>query len=346
MYLRHINGLDSIRFLCAGSVVFSPSGPPPIFQMLPPGFSDLATKLNALYSAAFPGAPAVIVFFVISGICIHFPTANGLPLKAASFYVQRFSRILLPLLVVLMLLRATDRLSLPEFSSAILWSLYCEIAYYSVYPVLLRSIGYNRQSSRLTRLRIFFALSLLVAICIVCTHLGMLNYHQGGVVLAVLLGLPVWVLGVLIAEELVVAKPRSISKIRIWMHRLWILGVAISCTYLRFHQQIGFPLTLTIFGVIVYFWLKDEIHRSVCHPSSAILEGMGKWSYSLYLFHLPANAFLPESMNETTRLVLVFVLSFIFFLLIERPAQRLAKWLKLRVSVDKKIGCAAACAKS
>jgi len=46
----------------------------------------------------FSGLAAVMVFFVISGFCIHFPYATGKPLRLPPFYLQRFTRIGLPLL--------------------------------------------------------------------------------------------------------------------------------------------------------------------------------------------------------------------------------------------------------
>ena len=69
---NHIAGLDSLRFVAALWVVFSHMGCFPLTEGIdrhnPVGFF-----IHAVYGNLFPGPAAVMVFFVISGFCIHFP---------------------------------------------------------------------------------------------------------------------------------------------------------------------------------------------------------------------------------------------------------------------------------
>lgn len=56
--------------------------------------------LLALIEHSFFSIGAVITFFVISGIVIHFPYRFGKPLNIKEFYVKRNLRICIPMLLV------------------------------------------------------------------------------------------------------------------------------------------------------------------------------------------------------------------------------------------------------
>ena len=49
---------------------------------------------------AYDGVAAVIVFFVISGLCVHYPYARSGHCPLPSFFARRFLRIGIPLAVV------------------------------------------------------------------------------------------------------------------------------------------------------------------------------------------------------------------------------------------------------
>ncbi len=78
----------------------------------------------------------VIVFFVISGFCIHFPFAgsNRRP-RLKEFYTRRFLRLLVPVAIAIPL-SGLIGVELALFHESILWSLLAELIYYICYPVL------------------------------------------------------------------------------------------------------------------------------------------------------------------------------------------------------------------
>jgi peptidoglycan/LPS O-acetylase OafA/YrhL len=103
---------------------------------------------------------------------------------------------------------------------------------------------------------------------------------------------------------------------------------------LRFHANIGFPLTLTLFGILVFFWIRAEIryYRFVRPPVYA--EFCGRWSYSIYLVHgLAALGFsllgvtLPPAPLWMLQTLAVLIASFGFYLAVEMPSHRLARYL-------------------
>src|SRR5262249_38787338 len=91
-----INGLDSIRFILACWVAIGHIGLFPLFEGVDTA-SKLGWLLKGLYNASVNGPAAVIVFFVISGFCIHFPFRNGDFPRLARYYPRRYFRILTPL---------------------------------------------------------------------------------------------------------------------------------------------------------------------------------------------------------------------------------------------------------
>jgi peptidoglycan/LPS O-acetylase OafA/YrhL len=53
--------------------------------------------------APCPSLPCVIVFFVISGFCIHYPYHKGKPVLLREFLVRRCLRIGIPLSICLLI---------------------------------------------------------------------------------------------------------------------------------------------------------------------------------------------------------------------------------------------------
>jgi peptidoglycan/LPS O-acetylase OafA/YrhL len=87
------------------------------------------------------GTPAVIVFFVISGFCIHLPFRGTAKIDVFRYYLRRYTRILLPIAGTLVIYRKLGaRLTFWGEPSILceppLWSLACEEIYYALYPFL------------------------------------------------------------------------------------------------------------------------------------------------------------------------------------------------------------------
>jgi peptidoglycan/LPS O-acetylase OafA/YrhL len=110
---------------------------------------------------------------------------------------------------------------------------------------------------------------------------------------------------------------------------------------LHFKTRVHFPQTMIWFGVLAYFWVKNEIAYGKHHLPNRHLVAAGAWSYSLYLIHAQGMGafwrlplpFLGYFVSWFAALFSSFGLSYIFYILVERPSHRLAR----RVSVSSQI---------
>lgn len=320
-----IQGLDTLRFVLAVVVVLNHVGLFPLFHGLKTtdGFGWLA---RSVYYAGFSAPAAVIVFFVISGFCIHYPFRHQPIRSVGPFYVRRYIRIAIPLFVAVLVFQGTGR-DLSLFGESILWSLHAELIYYTLYPLLLavkKFIGWPRL------LVTTFLLSGLVAM----SNPTAANYPSYGLLLNWLLGLPCWLLGCRLAEDAdSLVNPVSGGKIWTWRLVAWVSSCV--CLLLRFHTPVGYPWSLGVFGIIAYLWLRQEIcyFRRVRPPR--MLEWAGAWSYSLYLMHIPAAVIfgmLPFTVGEPhgewlAKYSFLLFFCYCFFRVIERPSHLLARAL-------------------
>src|SRR5262249_22307878 len=136
---------------------------------------------------------AVIVFFVISGFCIHFPYRNGDSPRLIRYYPRRYFRILVPLITAISLY-SWLRVDMPLLGHSILWSIVCEEIYYLIYPGLLL---FRRRLGSYPLLLLVFVGGLVVA----WTDPRAGDYPSYGWKLNWLLGLPCWLLGCVLAEK-------------------------------------------------------------------------------------------------------------------------------------------------
>jgi peptidoglycan/LPS O-acetylase OafA/YrhL len=315
-------GLDTIRFVCAIWVVISHLGGIPIFDDAAKS-NIIGAIVRVLYRNLCPsGSTAVIIFFVISGFCIHYPHSKQLEIpNLLEYFSRRYLRVGVPLLMA-MTISALFKTSL----DSILWSLIAELIYYTIYPVMLQLLrsGYS--------VRQLLIVSAIASFLLILTDPTAKNYHSFGSSFNWLLALPCWLIGVQLADSVVTdtvtSKPRHI-----WSWRVGIIGANILLNFLRFHSPIGHPWTLNFFAILVFFWLFQEI-RFYQHKSPApLLEWAGKWSYSLYLTHILAQAaflLLPQVdlglvMNWVVRMLFILLSSYLFGLLFEFPSHRLAR---------------------
>lgn len=331
---QRVQGLDSIRFLCAMWVFFGHGGGPPRINPFTDG-SLAHLILRGIYGNFWVGPAAVIIFFVISGFCIHYPYAGSTKrLDVHEFYIRRFIRLSIPLAVAIGLSRLVGyRLSL--FADDILWSLVAELIYYALYPLMHRL---RRQFASWSPL---ILLALLAAIGVAATNPTAGNYPSYGLALNWTLGLPCWLMGCAVAETFAgrasPAAPAPVSHLQIWKFRVWIIVLGSICSVLRFHSPVGYPWTLNLFAIAGSYWLIRELTFRTTFAPPRLLESAGLWSYSLYLLHIPA-------MHLHTRLfgpmatptpaaywlsMVAFVLGtcFVFYLLVERPSHRFARYL-------------------
>ena len=125
---RRVNGLDSIRFLCALVVMLFHLR---LINDRLYGQSDVGLTRAAIgiFNAFFNGPAAVIVFFVISGFCIHYPYRADRRLSIVPFYIRRFIPSSLPAGFCYLCMRwlFNDR---TRFQDGVYWSVICEAIYY------------------------------------------------------------------------------------------------------------------------------------------------------------------------------------------------------------------------
>lgn len=329
---QFVGGLDTIRFICALWVVIGHLGTPPILLGIDKS-QPLFWFLNGLYNNLFNGPPAVIVFFVISGFCIHFAHSETLRISShPRYFLRRYLRILIPMACAAFIAHQMN-VSLTLFQDSILWSLLAELIYYTLYPGLLylrRSLG-----SWMPLIVISFVAGLLLA----STDPRALNYPSFGPQLNWLLGLPCWLLGCQVAEQCLVPSERQTQWFSIWLWRTGILLLSMVCNVLRFHSPIGYPWTLNFFAIAASFWLLREITYYQTNPTSRTLEWAGSWSYSLYLAHVPAIVALkqleflsgiPPLANWLITMSFILATSIGFAILVEYPSHRLARILSAK----------------
>lgn len=341
---ERVGGLDSIRFVCSFIVVLFHFGliPRSIFGPDPHGLAALG---RGIVGSLFNGPAAVIVFFVISGFCIHFPYRSGQPVNVLSYYSRRVIRIGGPALVALCLWGWVG-VRVESQDAGIFWSVICEVEYYLLYPVLLR-----------LRLR-FGWVSLIVAAQIMAwalafTHLSDIQRVVGAYPAFGLwnwvIGLPCWLIGCWLAETY--ERFPELSTIWLWASRISIFVTSAALQGLRFHGGsilLSNPFTLNLFALLTCFWLGLEIAYRRKKSAPPILEWAGKWSYSLYLMHpavpgvlLGLFAFLsPIYTSNAAGLFVIFcslVLAYGFYLIAEAPFHRLAIRVSRRLKARRPI---------
>jgi len=333
--------LDALRFVLALWVTVGHYAVFPLFAG-----ADTATKLGRTlvhgWSSIVFGTPAVIVFFVISGFCIHLPFRNRKKLTIARYYARRYTRILIPLAggIVAFKLLADKRIALFDRDSilwsSILWSLLCEEIYYAIYP-LLRHIR-NRFGWTPLLILAFGAGSGVSA-----SHGYAADWSPYGPIGTSLILLPVWLLGCLLAEQ-VDTLPVISSSFVIWKWRFFCWFASWVSEMLHFKFHVSLTHSMILFGVVAYFWVKKELSYGMHKRPWGLLVSAGAWSYSLYLIHGPVIGFLnrwqPPNfgyiVNWCFACFLMLGTSYVFYRIVERPSHEWAR--RIRVTEDLRPG--------
>lgn len=326
---KWFNGLDSIRFILAFIVVLSHIDNP--FALALKNSTALPLQwIGRGLSISFVGVAAVIAFFIISGFVIHYPHLSGMS-SVRKFYIRRFLRLGIPMLVIHLV---SIRLGGPD--AAVNWSLVCEMIFYLLYPLMRTYIKSWRMLFVITYVGSF--------VCMYLAAPGEFqsllqqqnvqydgNYWHLGFSLTWVVGLPCWLLGVMIAAQIdrVTTVPSTAG---IWSFRALLTVISIACCYLRFHQFVSYLITMNLMAPLMYFWLRDEIQYYKYHASIPLLEKWGKFSYSVYLIHptlfVVLELWMPLNM-ATYFLYLGTVLgvSWLFYQAVEKPSHQLAQRL-------------------
>lgn len=325
---KHVAGLDTIRFLAAMWVALGHGAMFPVIAYAP-AKAGVWKVIIGLNNSAFNGVAAVMIFFVISGFCIHYAYACGRPFLTVPFLWRRLLRIAIPAVASVALadlIGAQARGAL----DAVLWSLYYEMIYYFIYPAL----------------RVAF-LSVGILTCLVCSAMisailivvnwGLAYYWEFPFLYGWLVPFPAWLLGCLLAE--LVAGRTIWPEVRhIWAWRIAGVSYAAFVQAYFFHAtvKIGMPALLFPFVIYSFFWLDREIARMRSAGAPPFLEWAGKWSYSIYLMHgivlvsLEPKISIEPALLWGMKVLAILAASYFFYLIIERPAHQFARVMSYR----------------
>jgi peptidoglycan/LPS O-acetylase OafA/YrhL len=326
--------LDALRFVLAFWVAVGHYEMIPLF-----GDANTGTGLWHLFkrgwNTAVFGTPAVIVFFVISGFCIHLPFRGTGKIDVLRYYLRRYTRILIPVAGALVIYRLDgSHLTFWGEHSVLwqspLWSLACEEIYYAMYPAL-------RWIRNKAGWKILLGASFALSVPIAATHPHAQDWHVFGPLGTAMMLLPVWLMGCLLAEQsdsLVEVNPR----VSIWGWRFLAWLGCWTSEMMHFKLHISYTQTMVWFGVLAYFWLRNEIAHGKNHAPNRYLVAAGAWSYSLYLVHAPGGGLFEKlhlpSLGGVPDWILVMasslLFSYLFYMLIERPSHKFARKIRVR----------------
>jgi len=322
---KWFKGVDSLRFILALIVVLSHfKNPFAVTLMDSPNFNT--SLWGHFLDKAFDGTAAVIAFFIISGFVIHYPNKDGIK-DLKTFWIRRFVRIFLPLIIVFIVGIKFDH---PD--KAVIWSLICELIYYALYPFMAMiklswRIKFIIAYIIAAVFIIFGAPNDLVSLFAQANDKYHGYYWQLGPILTSIIGLPVWLLGVLLAEN--TDKLITMSAVKVWLYRITVILLSCFFSIAQEYLYISFIVSMNIFALLVYKWLEAEIIYFKTREPNGVLEKMGRFSYSLYLCHPIIYAILGlwlsnNYVNYPIFIVATIIISYLFYLAIEQPSHLLA----------------------
>ena len=304
---------------------------------------------------------AILLFFIISGFCIHYPQATGSIPDWKNYFIRRFFRIYPPYLVALgfsaiiayiahiqwsdntwvteriwRVLTLTQNYP-PEpgqlLSNPSLWTIPLEMEFYLLYPIAFICFSTVRSP-------ILWFISL--AFCGWSIWLSRKGVSWSS--FTALFFWPVWLLGAWLAQTY---QRGSLKKIPV---SLILAGLAISMAFalaskmlewqawLQYFLWTGFYLCLFSFTLRQNSFLEDT---KCLRLPLGFLSWLGKISFSVYLIHFPLfkllgylhRSFFDEKpANFLIPLAYILVacgLGWIFYRIIERPIHL---WSKKRIS--------------
>lgn len=290
-------------------------------------FSDLPTvygeKLIQATKVLCNGPSAVLIFFVVSGFCIHLGFDRS-EFQSGRFLKKRLTRILVPLVAASLIAYAVGfRWFHAGFGETVVWSLYCEIIYYVFYAVFAKRItlkGLVKTS----------VVGLVLALVFAYLGRGIIEYPRRDVWAVALMGAPIWLSGVILAE----LRHKSFKIPKLLNIALWICllaGGAVTTAF-KFKFGLSYGISLTLYGLIIAPWLLFNLRLNTYRW----LGSFGAISYSLYLIHQPMLSFFKKKLGfmespifiEDSILILgILGFSTLFYFLVEKPSHRLARKL-------------------
>jgi peptidoglycan/LPS O-acetylase OafA/YrhL len=324
--MKRIPGLDTVRALAASWVFIFHTG----------AFYDRSNIHNG-FVIAFCGPAAVIIFFVISGFCIHYPYRNDRPRPSIlSFYIRRYTRIGIPLLVVL-LLAPHFQLSVDRLIEIAGWSIIVELWLYTLYPFIRIPGKKGWQWVEFLVIAFVFGYGVEVWRWGVLFGQQPTYYGGNGHLFNWAVALPCWLLGVWLAETFDKRAHSSPSLKNLWYLRVLTWVASAICGGMDAWNLMSYAWSLNIFAILTVVWLKNEIEYACAGHVLRFGEWMGKWSYSLYLMHGLALTLLqwfvkdkiniPLGIHVVLAVLLTFMLSYMLYIVVEYPSRNIARRL-------------------
>ena len=308
----------------------------PYIEVLKNLHSPVFHALALLITPLFSGISSVIAFFIISGFVIHYPNKNK-PLNVKNFLIRRWIRIGVPLIVIG---GVAKYYGIYEYIPV--WSLYCELIYYTIYPLLIKlNISWK------LKFQVAFVLS--IAVILIFGHNDVMafvhqtndnlngQYWQLGTGITWIVGLPCWLLGVMLAEEFD-SMQKNVSVTKLWLFRLLVFTCSVFIQISRYRLHLSCLLSENFLALLLFLWLRNEFTYYKQHPSSRLFEQMGKFSYSLYLCHelftlLFQNYFSISAYTYPIYIGITILGSYVVYLLVEYPSHRLAQLLTKKKAI-------------
>jgi len=325
-----VRGLDSFRFIAAAVVAAGHGAWVPFSRFA--GETHGPWKLVAGAWDSLPnGTLAVCVFFFISGFCIHFPNVARERVLVVPFLIKRGLRIGIPLVVILAVAYASGRQHVSALDS-VLWSVYCELAYYALYPVLFPVL--RGRWVRATIVSAALGIGFLIALPDTPRpwNFGVATF---------LFCAPMWLLGAVLAERYRSGALFTDRLPPVWFMRGALPFCAILATFMFYHAPIKIPLTWSVvaFVPVGYLWLAKELQRLTGHRTNDRLEALGGAAYSIYLVHrFPLTLFatlygahLPLALYPV-QAIAIGVVAYAFFQGVEKPSHEFSKAVGRRLT--------------
>ena len=272
----------------------------------------------------------MIVFFLISGFCIHYPYKNSWSKETIiPFIIARLTRITLPIIIAAVIIEILG-INASIFYLLVGWSIVCEIVYYIIYP-FFRLLIKNKKGWQ--KLLLLSYIPTILAFWFF--PLKLVNYPGVGFYYVISLGFPCWILGLLLCYSIDNNNQKnSPSKKNLVFHRILIFFLAFATHVLALQEVLGHPFTLNLFAIAAFFWLRKEIAFYHERPTGKFMDNLGKASYSIYLMHgIPAfiiSLLTPEPERSSTFFIYWLILAILtsaFYLLVEKPTHNLSRKL-------------------
>lgn len=339
--VNRIVGLDALRLIAAAVVALGHFEFQFTSQLAPFVGDWLAKAINTTLLLAFNGPAAVVVFFVLSGLVIHLPYANGKEFRFAEFAARRYVRIIPPVIVFMIALWLLGRSPGEwDWNDTVLWSVICELIYYTLYPLF--------RASRIPFLWLTIGAT-VIAGAVAILNWGSLTTEGTDYMVfgywTFIIGLPAWLMGCLIAEYR--SRVPVVSVRTMWVTRSAIYFASVVIRVVKFHG-LAFVgafasnvFLLSLFAVPVALWLalESRFYEKPERETKTLraLEVAGAASFSLYLVHPLVLLVLALVMPLGDILSFVIYLAaatagtIAFYYAIERPCHILARKLGSRI---------------